>query len=122
MTGPVGYALRKLAGQPSRVLQNLAIRVRTLTSWDRLYAAMPEPKRVGAPPVDDAAVHAIVRDLERSGLALEHVSVDPAGYRDYLARADYARHPLYLDGGRAPGFHEKGLEHFLAARLTGLRR
>src|SRR5262249_21671490 len=26
-----------------------------------------------------------------------------------------------LDGGRAPGFHEKALEHFLAARLTRLR-
>jgi hypothetical protein len=25
-----------------------------------------------------------------------------------------------MDGGREPGFHERGLEHFLAARLTRL--
>jgi len=120
MTSSVGYALRKLAGQPSRVLKNLAIRVRTMASWDRLYAAIPEPKRVGALPLDDAAVRAIVGALEASGLAVERASVEPEAYRAFLVQADYARHPLYLDGGRARGFHEKGLEHFLAARLTGL--
>ena len=122
MTASVGYALRKLAGQPGRVLQNLKIRARTLASWERLYATIREPKRNGARAVDDAVVRAVVARLSDLGLSVARRSVEPGAYRDYLASADYARFPLYMDGGRAAGFHEKGLEHFLAARLSGLRR
>jgi len=122
MTASVGYALRKLAGQPGRVLQNLKIRARTIASWDRLYASIREPKRSGALPMDDAVARTVVTQLRAEGLSVERRSVEPGAYRDYLASADYARFPLYMDGGRAAGFHEKGLEHFLAARLSGLRR
>lgn len=116
----MSYLLRKALHQPHRVLRNLAVRVRTLTSWDRLYAALPEPKRVGAVLVDDEVAAQVRAALEADGLAIERRSVEPERYRAWLAQADYARYPLYMDGGRAPGFHEKGLEHFLAAGLLGL--
>jgi SAM-dependent methyltransferase len=116
----MSYLLRKAFQQPDRVLRNLAVRVRTATSWDRLYAALPEPKRVGAIVVDDAVAGEVRAALEADGLTVERRSVEPERYRQWLARADYARYPLYLDGGRDRTFHEKGLEHFLAAGLLGL--
>lgn len=114
------YLLQKAIHQPDRVLRHLAVRVRTATSWDRLYASLPEPKRRGAIEVDMATAEHVAAALEAGGLAVERRSVEPARYREWLARADYARYPLYLDGGRDRTFHEKGLEHFLAAGLLGL--
>ena len=116
----MSYLLRVALRQPDRLLRNLAVRVRTATSWDRLYAALPEPKRAGAVVVDDAVAAQVRAALEADGLTVERRSVEPGRYREWLVRADYVRYPLYLDGGRAPSFHEKGLEHFLAAELLGL--
>ena len=115
------YLFRKMLRQPERVIQNLAVRIRTATSWGRLYDALPEPKCVGSVIVDDAAAADVGAALEAAGLAVERRSVEPEHYRTWLVQADYSRHPLYLDGGRAPGFPEKGLEHFVAAGLLGLR-
>ena len=117
---PVSYRFRKLLHQPGRVFRHLALRIRTATSWERLYRALPEPKRVGTVVVDDAVAADVRTALEAAGLAVERRSVEPERYRAWLARADYSRYPLYLDGGRAPGFHQKGLEHFLGAALLGL--
>jgi SAM-dependent methyltransferase len=117
----MSYLLRKLLFQPDHVLGNLGARLRTATSWNRLYGKLPDPKCVGAVVVDDAAAAAVRAAVEADGLTIERRSVEPERYRGWLARADYARHPLYMDGGRATGFHQKGLEHFLAVELVGLR-
>lgn len=115
------YLFRKLLCQPDRVIQHLAVRVRTAVSWGRLYDALPEPKCVGPVIVDDAVAAEVRGALEAAGLAVERRSVEPEHYRAWLVKADYARHPLYLDGGRAPEFPQKGLEHYTAAGLLGLR-
>src|SRR5262245_2212877 len=117
----MSYLLRKALREPDRLLRNLSMRVRTATSWDRLYDAMPEPKCVGEVVVDDTVAAQVRTALAAGGLDVERRSVEPERYRDWLSRAEYSRYPLYLDGGRAHGFHEKGLEHFLAADLAGLR-
>jgi SAM-dependent methyltransferase len=117
----MSYLFKKAVHQPGRVIRSLAVRIRTATSWGRLYEALPEPKRVGPVIVDDAVVADVRAALEAAGLALERRSVEPERYRTWLVQADYARYPLYLDGGRAPGFPQKGLEHFVAAGLLELR-
>jgi SAM-dependent methyltransferase len=115
------YLIRKLLCQPERVIQSLAVRIRTATSWGRLYDALPEPKCMGPVIVDDAVAAEVRAALEAAGIEVERRSVEPERYRAWLAQADYARHPLYLDGGRAAEFPEKGLEHFIAAGLLGLQ-
>ena len=116
----MNYALRKALQQPDRVLRRLGIQVRTAAAWRRMYDALREPKRVGAVVVDDAAVAEIRKRVTADGIAVERRSVEPARYRAWLERAGYDRYPLYMDGGREPGFHQKGLEHFLGAELLGL--
>jgi SAM-dependent methyltransferase len=118
---PMIYLFRKMLHQPERVLRSFAVRIRTATSWGRLYDSLPEPKRVGPVIVDNAVAADVRAALEAAGLVVERRSVEPEHYRAWLMQADYSRYPLYLDGGRAPGFTEKGLEHFVAAGLLGLR-
>ena len=55
-----------------------------------------------------------------AGFDVRAIDLDVAAYRRFIAAAGYERFPLYYAGGRAPGFHEKGLEHFLALELLRL--
>lgn len=85
------------------------------------YLLAAGPKQTGDvryyPGVEDE----IERGLKAEGFAVEPLAVDPAAWRDYLARARYERFPDYYDSGRHPNFNEKALEHFVALQLLDLK-
>lgn len=84
------------------------------------YLLARRPRQWGAvryyPGVEDE----IGRGLAAAGFAVEPMEVDPAAYRDYLARARYERFPDYYAWQRS-NFNEKALEHFIALTLLELK-
>src|SRR5262249_17979662 len=87
------YLLRKSLHQPGHALRHLAVRLRSATSWEQLYAAMPEPKRRGAVVIDEDVAARVRDQLAGAGIAVESRSVEPARYHAWLAQADYRRYP-----------------------------
>ncbi len=83
------------------------------------YLLARRPKTWGAVTYGPGIEDAIERGLAAAGFAVEPFRVDPAAYRQYLARARYDRFPQYY-AWRASNFNEKALEHFVALTLLEL--
>ena len=88
--------------------------------FELAYARQRRPKRRGAVRLTPQSCEAMVRELTERGWEVKPFQIDVAGYRDYLARADYARFEDYYARPGQPWFHEKSLEHYLAAFLLDL--
>lgn len=83
--------------------------------WARAYGRLREPKTREALRLDEEAVR---RALEASPIPLRETPIDPAAWRDFVARAEYdSRHPDYYRDNLA----EKSLEHYFVAEQLGLR-
>ncbi len=89
--------------------------------WERRFQALREPKVRGPVPYDPAVQQQLIVDLRKQGFELRDLDPAPDAYAEYLERARYERFPRYYGGGAAPDFHEKALEHYLAAELLQLR-
>ncbi|MGH8245446.1 MAG: class I SAM-dependent methyltransferase [Gammaproteobacteria bacterium] len=85
------------------------------------YAALREPKRVGAMPSHEDTEDGIITRLREHGFTIQPFAIDVAGFQRYLQQAAYQRFPSYYGGGGAENFLEKALEHYVAASLLQLR-
>ena len=84
---------------------------------------MPEPKCEAEVPVGDVEIHCRIRSgLIDAGLTVKDLSIDVDDYKGYLKNANYSRFGYYYNGGKAPHFHEKSLEHYIAAKLLELNK
>ncbi len=93
-----------------------------LLLWNYYYF-LRKPKVKGRVPYDSPQNEAkIVKQLKESGFNLKDLTIDTAGYKEYINNAGYYRFPDYYDGGNADNFPEKSLEHYLAAKLLGLSK
>ncbi len=111
----------KLIRQPQRALRYVTTKINEALFWDARYRSLREPKLLGEMPHEPASQGAVRRALEELGLDVRDMTLDLADYRRYLERAAYGRFPTYYGGGSWPGFAEKALEHYLAAKLLDLR-
>jgi len=84
------------------------------------FDELREPKIRSWIESDTAAINRIEQALRHSGLKVQDLQIDPADFEAYLTRAGYPEFQAYYDGGTAPNFIEKALEHYLAARLLEL--
>jgi len=114
----IGKALRN----PRRAVRFAVGKLKETLLWELYYARLRPPK-VRAPVPHDAETHAaIVGELKSNGFDVAALVIDVSDYRAYLDKAQYASFPDYFCGGTGPGFAEKSLEHYLAARVLRLSR
>ncbi|MEK7401488.1 MAG: methyltransferase domain-containing protein [Gemmatimonadota bacterium] len=84
------------------------------------HLVLRDPKVKGPVRYDASSADDVQRALEGTGLSVVPLRVNQREYRDFVARADYARFGSYYAWNR-PSFAEKSLEHYLAAKLLELR-
>lgn len=113
----IPWRMRQAMARPRWALERAVWELRAPFVFGPRLARLREPKRAGAHEHDAAEQELVRGQLVAAGFDVRPLGVDVAAYERYLAAADYARFPLYYDGGRAAGFHEKGLEHHLALEL-----
>jgi SAM-dependent methyltransferase len=90
--------------------------------WNRNYANLRHAKVKGPVPQHDPRIHAkIISELRQSLFDVRHYRIDVGDFQNYLRHANYAQFRTYYNGGKAPNFVEKALEHYLAARFLNLR-
>ena len=111
--------LEKAVRRPDRAVLYAIQQTRDWLRWNYYYRQLRPPKSRGRVPHDPQGQARVEARLRAHGFRVEEDRVDLAGFRSYLARADYGRFPYY-GGGRLPNFMEKALEHYLAAKLLAL--
>lgn len=89
-------------------------------AWDFLYASLREPKRKFRIPHDPITQSQIISELKTYKFDVVNFYVDEHEYFQYLAQAQYSNYKKYYHGGAKPGFIEKSLEHYLAAKLLAI--
>lgn len=88
--------------------------------WNFRYAALREPKTIGAVPHDQGVFSRILDELLGLRLPIVNLSIEWDDYQKYMVQAKYDQYPDYYLGGRSKNFLEKSLEHYLAAKLLQL--
>lgn len=116
----IPWRMRQVLARPGWALGRAMVDLRAPFVWPRRYHALREPKRIGHHEHTEADEAQVRSALARAGFDVRPLRVDLDAFMRFRERADYARFPLYLDGGRAPESHEKALEHYLAFELLRL--
>jgi hypothetical protein len=114
------YRMAEAIASPHKATSYVISRVKEAFAWNAYYDAIREPKTEGRVIVGRPMIDKIVEDLKSQSISVSEIDVDVPDFRHYLDAADYPSHWPYYDGGRAPKFIEKALEHYLAARLLNL--
>jgi SAM-dependent methyltransferase len=112
--------LYKVIRQPRRAARFVSSYLQGRLFWESRFDQVREPKVRGAVPHEAATQRALANQLRDAGFDVSEMALDLDDYRRFLVRARYDRFPTYYAGGQDEGFHEKALEHYLAARLMGL--
>lgn len=112
--------LAKAFRRPGKALDLLRYKVEATLFWDARVAAIRPPRMEGPLVITDDQFRAIETQLAAAGVALRSFTIDVEDCRRWLDAARYDRFPAYLAGGRAPTWHEKSLEHYLAAKFLEL--
>ena len=112
--------MKKALRHPRKALSAATYEFQRAFFWKKRCAAIREPKHIGPLPDPGSSAEQLVQALRDAGLEPVALRVDVNDYSGYLARANYQRFPEYLGGGRDPRFHEKTLEHYLAAKILDL--
>ncbi|HLZ09310.1 MAG TPA: methyltransferase domain-containing protein, partial [Chloroflexota bacterium] len=114
------YRVAEALTRPSQAVAYARSRVVESLFWNEYFDVLREPKTRGFVHSDDAKANRIAENLRLHGVPVRDYDVDVADFKRYLSRANYPEYWPYYDGGRAPKFIEKALEHYLAARSLDL--
>jgi SAM-dependent methyltransferase len=117
---PLIYRVVEALGRPSQAIAYAKSRVVESLVWEEFYDALREPKIRGFVRSDDASANRAAENLRLQGIPVHDFDVAVSDFRRYLRLANYPDYWPYYDGGRAPKFVEKALEHYLAARFLEL--
>lgn len=103
----------------SRLSRSVVYKTKSLF-WMRYYNRLREPKFRLHNPLDfQVCAEALENSLRANDFEIKHSQIDLKKYYDYLHLAEYHKFS-YQNGGKAPNFNEKSLEHYLAAELLNL--
>jgi SAM-dependent methyltransferase len=94
--------------------------VKRILLWHYNYFVIREPKVKSTVPHDPWIQEELIEELKKNGFNIVDFEIDITDYRNYLNIAEYWRFPDYYGGGKASLFHEKSLEHYIAAKLLNL--
>jgi SAM-dependent methyltransferase len=116
MTLQFAKALRR----PGKALDVLRYKIEAALFWDARAAAIRPPRMEGPLVITDEQFQVIEANLAAAGVEVRPFAIDVEDCRRWLDAARYDRFPAYLGGGKAPAWHEKSLEHYLAAKFLAL--
>lgn len=110
--------IRKLQGTCSFAIY----KIKETLLWDYYYNTLREPKIKSRIPHNPVIQNEITKELRENGFNVTNFEIDVTDYREYIKVAKYHEYPNYYGGGKASNFHEKSLEHYLAAKLLNLSK
>ncbi len=112
--------MKKILTSAKNACRNAIYTAKEKFLWGRRYAGLREPKEKLTSPFKSEDYPRIVDSLKENGFDVRKFSIDIAGFKEYLRKAEYNRYPVYYSAGKHSGFVEKTLEHYLAATLLEL--
>lgn len=101
-----------------------ACKVKGRLLWSHYYANIREPKVESKVVCDAKVADGIIKDLKKNFFRVVDLEIDTGDYRRYLRNAKYDRFQAYYlkFAGIERNLAEKSLEHYLAAKLLGLKK